>query len=177
MNPALRALGERAVARVAQPALHVSEGVQVRHEFDADVRAGGIECADLRGRERRRFLPSVLVAGEREGVFDVELQLVDAQGAERADEVEQFRLGRHLAARDVEHEPAHREVGAVCDHQAGQGGWVLRVELPEGLHPVEHAGRVAGPEADAGRRDFQGVAVRREAGARRDLDGAVPASL
>jgi len=155
----LRAFGERAVARVPQPAFHVPEGIQVGDEFDAERCAGRVEFADLRGRERRSILPSVLMAREREGMFDVELKLIDAQSSERADEVEQLRLRRHFAARHIEHEPADREVGTVEDFEAGKGGGRLRVDLPQGLGAVKEARRVTGSEQDALAVDGERVAV------------------
>ena len=110
MNPAFGAFGHRAIARVTQPALHVPEGVEVRHEFDAERGAGVVELADLRRRQRRGVLPRVLVSAEGEGVFDVELELVDAQATQRADEREEFGLRGHPRARDIEHEAAHGQV-------------------------------------------------------------------
>ena len=98
MNPAFGALGHRPITRVTEPALHVTEGVEVRDEFDADLRAGVIKFSDLRRRQRRRVLPGVFVSAEGEGVFDVELELVDAHPAQRADEREEFRLRRHARA-------------------------------------------------------------------------------
>ena len=111
VNPAFGAFGHRAVARVAQPALHMPEGVEVRDELDADRRARIVELTDLRGRQRRSILPDVFVPREGERVFDVELQLVDAQAAERANEGEELSLRGHARARNVEHEAAYGEVG------------------------------------------------------------------
>ena len=107
MDPAFGTLGHRAVTRMTQPALHVAEGVQVRHELDAGRGASVVEFADLRGRQRRGVLPGVLVAAEGERMLDVELELVDAQAPEGADEGEEFGLRRHAGARDIEHEAAH----------------------------------------------------------------------
>ena len=78
VDPALGAFGERSVAWVAQPALHVPEGIEVRDEFDAERRASRVEFADLHRRQGRGVLPSILVTRERKGMFDVELELVDA---------------------------------------------------------------------------------------------------
>ena len=106
VDPAFGTFGHRAVTRVTKPTLHVAEGVEVRHELDAERGAGVVEFADLRGRQRRGFLPGVFMSAEREGVLDVKLELVDAKTAERADEGQEFGLRRHARARDIEHEAA-----------------------------------------------------------------------
>ncbi len=107
MDPAFGAFGHRAIARMSQPALHVAESIEVRDQFDAERGAGVVELADLRRRQRGGVLPRVLVSAEGEGVFDVELELVDAQATQRADEREELGLRRHPRARDIEHEAAH----------------------------------------------------------------------
>ena len=110
MDPAFRAFGHRAITRMTQPALHVTEGIQVRDEFDAERFARVVELADLRRRQRGGVLPGVFMSPEGEGVFDVELELVDAQATQRADEREEFGLRGHPRARDIEHEAAHWQV-------------------------------------------------------------------
>ena len=158
MDPAFGTFGHRAVARMTEPPLHVAEGVEVRDEFDADLRARVVELADLRRRQRGGVFPSVFMSAEGEGVFDIELELVDAQPAQRADEREEFRLRRHARARDIEHEAAHGQVRRVGDLEVRDLVRVLRRDLPERLRAVEHAMRVTGVEAHAAREDFDVVA-------------------
>ena len=76
VNPSFRAFSHRAVARMTEPALHMTEGVEVRDELDTDRCARVVEFTDFRGRQRRSVFPSLFMAAEGEGVFDVKLQLV-----------------------------------------------------------------------------------------------------
>ena len=78
--------------------------------------------------------------------------------SECADKREQLGLRRHFTAGHIEHEPTHREVGAVEDLEARQGVRVLCVDLSQRLRAVDDADRIAGLEFDAGRGDFEGVA-------------------
>ena len=157
MDPAFGAFGEGAVTRMAQPALHMSERVQVRHELDAGLRAGPVQRDDLRRRQRGGVAPGVLMAGERERVLDVKLQLVGAQGAQGRDQPEQLRLRRHPAAGDVQHEAADGEGRGVVDFQAGQGVGMRSLELGEGLGRIQQARGAADRDAKALRRDQETI--------------------
>ena len=158
MDPAFGTFGHRAITRMPQPALHVAEGVEIRDEFDAERGARVVEFAELGRCQRRGFPPGVFVSGEREGVLDVELELVRAQTAQRADEGEELGLRRHARARDVEHEAAHGQVRRIGDLEVREFVGVLLGDLAERLRAIEHAARVAGVEADAAGEDFDMIA-------------------
>ena len=66
----------------------MTEGVEVRDELDADRCARIVEFTDFGGRQRRGVFLGIFVSAEGEGVFDVKLELIDAQSAECAHEVE-----------------------------------------------------------------------------------------
>jgi hypothetical protein len=63
---------------MTEPAFHVTEGVEVRDQLDTDRCARVVEFTDFGGRQRRGAFPSLFMASEGEGVFDVKLELVDA---------------------------------------------------------------------------------------------------
>ena len=110
VNPSFRAFSHRAVTRMTEPALHMTEGVEVRHELDADRCARLVEFTNFSGRQRRSVFPGVFMSAEGEGVFDVKLQLVRTQSTQCADEVEQLGLRRHARAGAVDHEAADRQI-------------------------------------------------------------------
>ena len=79
------AIGQRPVAVVAQPAVHVAEAVLVRHELDVPVAAERVELPDLLGVERARRGVDLRMVAVGEGVLRVQLHLVDLQRRQPVD--------------------------------------------------------------------------------------------
>ena len=117
-RPAVGALGPGPVGVVAQPALHVAEGVLVDHQLDAVVRAVLVEPRHVGRGHGGGVLPHHAVAGVGEGVLDVELELVDAGQRAQLDQALEGGSGGDPVAADVEHEPADGDVGVVLDDEA-----------------------------------------------------------
>jgi hypothetical protein len=64
----------------------VSEAVLVRHQLDAPIPAAGIQPFHVLGREGRGIAPDRGVVAVGEGVFHVELKLVDAHQRQQLDD-------------------------------------------------------------------------------------------
>ena len=161
--PAVGALGQLAVGGLGQPVVEVAEDVLAGHEVDE---AGGgvvLEFFDLLGGERGGVLPDALVTAEGEGVFGVELQLVELEARHRVDDVAEVVHGRHAVAADVEQVAAGGQVGPVFDGEAGQRGvggvWPGLGQLLEGLLAVEDPRGVVADDLDAVRVDAEAVAL------------------
>ena len=107
------ALGQVPVLGVAEPAFEVAEGVEVGHQFDETVGAVGVDLQNLLVGEGACIVPDRFVVAEGEGMFDVELELVDAQAGEAIDEQLERLQGGHLAAAYVHHDAAGRKVRRV----------------------------------------------------------------
>ena len=113
-------LGQRGVARVLEPALHVAERVLVGHQLDEALAAVGVQGEDLLAGQRRGFGPHFGVVAVGKGVLGVKLKLVDLPAGQAVDQVEQgFHLGDFVAA-DIQHHAARGEIRPVGDLQAGQ---------------------------------------------------------
>ena len=137
----------------------MSERLERRDQVDEAGGGVGVELAQ-RGRvERRGAGADLRVPAKAEGVLHVQHQDVQLEPHAEIDERVQGRQRRHLAARDVEHDPAPGEVGSILD--AARGQEAARVdELGERLDGVAQAGRPRGREARPvrGHRDAMGLA-------------------
>ena len=156
---AARRFGEVVVRLLRQPAVHVPERVLVGHELDVPLGAVRVEREDLLAGHRRCVLPDGAMAVVREGVLDVQLELVDLPLGQHVDQAEQRRHRRHLVAADVEHDAAMREVGMVLDVQLRESLAVLADELRERREAMREARRVARDDADALVADGEVVAL------------------
>ncbi len=147
------------VVGMGEPASEMAEGVLVDDQLDADRAADAVEPGQIVGRDRRCVLPHDTVTPEREGVFDVELELVVATGGEPVDEAAERGAGRNPVAGDVQHVAPGGEVGPVGDVHRGQGP-VGSTQLCDGRFAVTSAGRVRPGESRAVPVDGQGVPLR-----------------
>jgi hypothetical protein len=120
-RPARIGLGEVLVLGEREDVLHVAERLQVGHQLDMARGGVCVEFAQHLRFERGRVGSDLRMTPEAEGVLHVEHQHVELEAHAEVDERVQ-RLGRrHLAARDVEHDPALRKVGSVVEEAGGQG--------------------------------------------------------
>lgn len=88
------------------------------------------------------------IEGEGEGVFDVELEVVDLELGEAVGETEEgLELG-DPASGDVEGESADGQVGRVVDGEAGGGGFAVACDLAERLECVEQSCVVGGVDGE-----------------------------
>ena len=133
--------------------MQVTEALLVGDELDAPFAAALVEHEDVARRNRARIAPDLLVPAVGEAVLGVELQLVDAQLAQRGDQRVQCARSWDARAADIEHHAAHREVGRVGDREARHDevrgvlrrGQLLH-DLAQALHAVAHAGFVGSLE-------------------------------
>ncbi len=124
--------------------------------------AEGVELADLLGGERARRPVDLGVVPVGEGVLGVQLDLVDLERGETVDQRVQGLGPRDLVAGDVEHHPAHLEVGVVADHADGDRAVVEAGELGEGGLAVEKPRLVGAGQLHPRIVDAQEVALRRQ---------------
>ena len=171
-------LGEVVVLRVLEHGGEMAEGGQRRHQLDVTGPAVGVEFQDILGRERRGVLADLRVAPEREGVLDIELELVDLAAAELVGQLQKLVQFRHAATGHIIVNAAVLEVRPVLDLQAGQRALHrLFHELAQGLESVKRAADRAGLDADAGRADAEPVAVAMQTIAQGHGDGVVTARV
>ena len=122
-----------------KPALHVTEGVLVRHELDEALAAVLVQLEDLLPGQRRVVPPYLGVVAVGEGVLGVELELVDLEVGEPVDEQLQALHGGYAPAADIELYPPVQEIGPVANDQAWEAAAaaVLAGDLQKGLDAVE----------------------------------------
>ena len=109
----VRALRQRLVCGVLQPALDVPEGVQIRDKFNTVLAAQHIQFPQFPGGQRRGFAPDNGVIFKRIRMFDVKLELVVAQLRQKANQRTQGRHRRHAPAGHIKHESADGNGGAI----------------------------------------------------------------
>ncbi len=172
----MRRLGERQVPRVAKPAIHVAEGVLIRHELDPESPAVGVERLDLLAGERRRVLPDLVVAAVGEGVLDVELELVQLPLGEEIDELVQGGHRRDPIPAHIEHDAAMEEVGPILDLEAGKCGRARAGDLPQGHRRIPGPRLVLGLDLDAIGEDPQPIPLRMPDGAALDAHDGLEAA-
>ncbi len=118
--PARIRLGQMLVLGKREDVIHVAERLQVGHQLDVACGGVGVEFAQQLRFERGRAGSDLRMTSEAEGVLYVEHQHVELEAHAEIDERVQRFGRRHLAARDVEHDPALRKVGSVLDQTGGQ---------------------------------------------------------
>jgi hypothetical protein len=99
------------------------------------------------------------VAGVGEGVLGVELEVVELEGGEEIDGLEEVPHRGDAVAGDVEHDAAGGEGRGVFDVEGGRVVAVLAAELGEGVVGEAEAGLGAGGDEGAAGADVQGIGV------------------
>ena len=133
-----------------KPALHVAEGVLVRHELDEALAAVPVQLEDLLSGQRRVAPPHLGVVLIGEGVLGVELKLVDLEVGEPVDEQLEAFHGGDAPAADVELHPPVGEIGPIANDQVREAApaAVLAGDLQQRLDAVEKASLVVSGESD-----------------------------
>ena len=154
-------LAEVAQGLRAQGHVEVSERGDRRDQLDAALGAVVVEFEDVARGERAGTAPGLAHRVEREGVFDVELELVVFVQAELVGPVFEPVEGGDAPAGDVEVVAARFEGGSVLDVQAGQGGAALADELTQSLHAVTHTLEIRSRYGHAVRGDIERICTGR----------------
>ena len=146
---ALMGFGEMPVFRQFEPAPHVPEAILVGDKLDEPFAAVGVQFEDLLSGDRRGFRPDSRVIAIGEGVFGIQLELVDLEAGEPIDQIKQRFHRRNFIAADIEHDAARREIGIVFDSEQWQFRAVRLEKLGEGLRAIECTSGVIGGDSDA----------------------------
>ena len=153
--------GQMPVGGEREDAAHVAEAGKGGDQFDEVGVAIRVEFAEV------LCVVGVGVAGdggielEAEGVFEIELEVVDFEGGEQADAALEGVEARYPAAADVEIIAAQGQNGRVGYFEAGEAVGRLAEDLAQGLEGVEMAGGVGRAEVDAVGGDEEGIGFRR----------------
>ncbi len=150
VDEAVGSEGERPVAGVAQPAVHVAQAVLVRHELDVPGAAEGIELTDLLRVERARLSVNIKVVAVGEGVLGIQLHLVHLERGQSVDHVLQGVHGRDLVAGDVEHDATDRNIRMVAHDARRQRPAVQTRQLAQRRLSIEDPGVVGPRQLHAG---------------------------
>ena len=117
---AVRGDGQGPVSRQPQPSLVVPEGVLVGDELHAAPPAVGVEGVQVLDGEGIGVAPDVLVAHEGEGVFHVQLEVVDLPARQPVHEGDQGAQLRHAVRDTSSITPRTAKSGQSSMRQAGR---------------------------------------------------------
>ena len=126
--------------RLAQPGVHVTEGILVGHQVDEALLTVGVQLDNVVRREAIEIRRLLGVSGVLEAIaLHVQLELVVLQ---RRQEVDHHLDGLHaglLAAADIDHVAAAGQGGFILDFRKGQHALGLAEHLLQGGRRAEQA--------------------------------------
>ena len=178
-RPEHLAFGQLHIFFARQDAAAMSEALQIRLQFNAQLRAAALQRTNVVRRDRVAALADFGMLLEVECVFRIELQHVITQFAQQLRQTQQIFPRVDLAARHVQHQAAVKQRRVVLKLQALHDSVRLRQDLPQRIKPVAQTRLIGRRNADALRFDLQSIAlrsVRRLAGADR-ADAIAPLLL